>query len=160
MGQFVGYSCACTINSLKRLSRRRKQHPPHPTSETARRRKLTSGLRTALRSYKNRAATRRPGELDGADVGARHLRFLGFAWIVSRVDAIDRPRPNTMDLKDGLFLGPGEVAHLGLRNHYAAGWYSLGLGGIKRVRAGQEKYSAVHFLKRRAFVKSCMTQKA
>src|SRR6478736_5290990 len=61
------------------------------------------------------------GELDGAGVDPRHLRFLLFAWIVSRVDVIDRPRPNTMDLKDGLFLGPGEMVHVRLHNRDAAG---------------------------------------
>jgi len=35
--------------------------------------------------------------------------------------------PNTMDLNDGLFLSPGEVVHLALHNHNAAGRYSWGL---------------------------------
>src|SRR5260221_12348007 len=88
---------------------------------------------------RGRASTATPpaslvvGELDGAGVDPRHLRFLLFAWIISRIDVIDRPRPNTMDLKDGLFLGPGEMVHLRLHNRDAAGRYILGLAGIELV---------------------------
>src|SRR6185436_19285155 len=74
----------------------------------------------------------------------RHLRFLLFAWIVSRVDVIDRPRPSTMDLKDGLFLGPGEMVHLRLHNRDAAGRYSLGLGGIELVSHADVKGAGDH----------------
>src|SRR6266446_743294 len=74
----------------------------------------------------------------------RHLRFLLFAWIVSWVDVIDRPRPNTMDLNDGLVLGPGEVVHLGLHNRDAAGRYSLGLGGIELVSHADVKGAGDH----------------
>src|SRR5262249_8266787 len=62
----------------------------------------------------------------------------------SRVDVIDRPRPNAMDLKDGLFLGPGEVVHLRLHNRHAAGRYSLGLGGIKLVSHADVKGAGDH----------------
>src|SRR5262249_6616895 len=64
--------------------------------------------------------------------------------IVSRVDVIDRPRPNAMDLKDGLFLGPGEVVHLRLHNRHTAGRYSLGLGGIKLVSHADVKGAGDH----------------
>src|SRR5262249_25291036 len=83
-------------------------------------------------------------ETDSAEVGPRHLRFLLFAWVVSWVDVIDRPRPNTMDLKDGLFFGPGEMVHLGLHNRDAAGWYCLGLGGIKLVSHADVKGAGDH----------------
>src|SRR5437870_13063502 len=74
----------------------------------------------------------------------RHLRFLLFAWIVSRVDVIDRPRPSTMDLKDGLFLGPGEMVHLRLHNRDAPGRYSLGLAGIELVSHADVKGAGDH----------------
>src|SRR5262249_10326321 len=77
----------------------------------------------------------------GAD---RQLRFLLFAWIVSRIDVIDRPRPNTMDLKDRLFLGPGEMVHLRLHNRHAAGRYSLGLAGIELVSHPDVKGAGDH----------------
>src|SRR5215471_18799092 len=49
-----------------------------------------------------------------------------------------------MDLKDGLFLGPGEVVHLRLHNRHAAGRYSLGLGGIKLVSHADVKGAGDH----------------
>src|SRR5262249_52463478 len=61
------------------------------------------------------------------------VRLLLFAWIISRIDVIDRPRANTMDLKDGLFLGPSEMVHFRLHNRDAAGRYTLGLAGIELV---------------------------
>src|SRR6266478_2908875 len=74
----------------------------------------------------------------------RHVRLLLFAWIISRIDVIDRPRPSTMDLKDGLFLGPGEMVHLGLHNRDAAGRYSLGLARIELVSHADVKGAGDH----------------
>src|SRR5262245_60728831 len=70
--------------------------------------------------------------------------FLLFAGIVSRVDVIDRPRPNTMDLKDSLFLGPGTMVHLRLHNRHAAGRYRLGLAGIELVSHADVKGAGDH----------------
>src|SRR6266436_5619416 len=97
--------------------------------------------------YDRTRTGRRPGtvgELHGAGAGRRLLRFLLFAWIISRIDVIDRPRPNTMDLKDGLFLGPGEMVHLRLHNGDAAGRHSLGLAGIELVSHADVKGAGDH----------------
>src|SRR5262249_50711817 len=80
----------------------------------------------------------------GQGFRSRRACLLLFTRIVSRVDVIDRPRPNAMDLKDGLFLGPGEVVHLRLHNRHAAGRYSLGLGGIKLVSHADVKGAGDH----------------
>src|SRR5262245_40952171 len=80
----------------------------------------------------------------GRGFRSRRACHLLFARIVSRVDVIDRPRPNAMDLKDGLFLGPGEVVHLRLHNRHAAGRYSLGLGEIKLVSHADVKGAGDH----------------
>src|SRR5262245_50666142 len=78
----------------------------------------------------------------GRGFRSRRACLLLFTRIVSRVDVIDRPRPNAMDLKDGLFLGPGEVVHLRLHNRHTAGRYSLGFGGIKFVSHAVAQSSA------------------
>ena len=49
-----------------------------------------------------------------------------------------------MDLKDGLFLGPGEMVHLRLHNRHAAGRYSLGLAGIEFVSHADVKGAGDH----------------
>jgi hypothetical protein len=79
---------------------------------------------------------------DATDRWCISVRLL--AWIVSRVDVIDCPRPNTMDLKDCLFFGPGEMIHLGLHNRDAAGWYRLGFAGIKLVPHTDVKSAGDH----------------
>ena len=49
-----------------------------------------------------------------------------------------------MDLKDGLFLGPGEMVHLRLHNRDAPGRYSLGLAGIELVSHADVKGAGDH----------------
>src|SRR5262245_12426045 len=87
-----------------------------------------------------------PGRVCSTGRGFRSRRacLLLFTRIVSRVDVIDRPRPNAMDLKDGLFLASGAVVHLGLHKRHAAGRYSLGLGGIKLVSHADVKGAGDH----------------
>src|SRR6266850_1618638 len=54
-------------------------------------------------------------------------------WIVGRIDIVDRPRPDTVNLTDCLFVGPHIVVSPGLHDRDAAGGQGPGLRGVEHA---------------------------
>ena len=60
------------------------------------------------------------GSAENDDSNPPIIAVLFLSWIVCRVDVVDRPRSNAMNLNDGFFFVPREMVGLDLHNCDAA----------------------------------------